>query len=82
MPCDVVSDEQIRTVFECLDEHWDGLDIVIHSLAYAPKQLLDGEYLANVTRDGFLMAHEISSYSFAALGNAARSRMRGAIVRC
>jgi len=77
MPCDVVSDEQIRTVFERLDEHWDGLDIVIHSLAYAPKQLLDGEYLANVTRDGFLMAHEISSYSFAALGNAARSRMRG-----
>ena len=76
MSCDVGSDEQIRAVFEGLDEHWDGLDILVHSVAYAPRDQLNGEYLANVTRAGFITAHEISSYSFAALGKAARLRMQ------
>lgn len=77
IPCDVSSDEQITQVFEHLDDYWDGLDILIHSVAYAPKEQLDGEYLENVTREGFLMAHEISSYSFSALGDAAREMMKG-----
>lgn len=77
LPCDVSSDEQIESVFEQLEDYWDGLDIVIHSVAYAPREELQGEYLESVTREGFLMAHEISSYSFAALGDAARRMMRG-----
>ncbi len=77
VPCDVSSDEQIQQVFEHLDDYWDGLDILVHSVAYAPKEQLEGEYLENVTRDGFLTAHEISSYSFSALGDAAREMMKG-----
>jgi len=77
VPCDVASDEQIRAVFEHLDDYWDHLDILVHSVAYAPREQLEGEYLENVTRDGFLMAHEISSYSFTALADAARPMMQG-----
>ena len=67
LPCDVSDDEQIRSVFDNLKKHWDGFDILIHSVAYSPRELLDGEYLKNVTREGFLTAHEISSYSFSTL---------------
>ena len=77
IPCDVASDEEIQAVFDHLDDYWDHLDILIHSVAFAPREQLDGEYLENVTRDGFLMAHEISSYSFSALGDAARKMMKG-----
>ncbi len=77
VPCDVADDRQIQSVFEHLRDYWDGLDILVHSVAYAPKGQLEGEYLKNVTREGFLMAHEISSYSFAALGDAARTMMQG-----
>ena len=77
VPCDVASDEQIQAVFERLDDYWDHLDILVHSVAYAPKEQLEGEYLENVTRAGFLMAHEISSYSFTALADAARPMMQG-----
>ncbi len=77
VPCDVSDDAQIQSVFEHLDDYWDGLDILIHSVAYAPKEQLDGDYLENVTREGFLTAHEISSYSFSALGDAAREMMQG-----
>jgi enoyl-[acyl-carrier protein] reductase I len=77
LPCDVSSDEQIEGVFEQLEDYWDGLDILIHSVAYAPREELQGEYLESVTREGFLTAHEISSYSFAALGDAARRMMQG-----
>ncbi|MDX1519796.1 MAG: SDR family oxidoreductase, partial [Gammaproteobacteria bacterium] len=64
VPCDVADDKQILDVFEHLDDYWDSLDILIHSVAYAPKEQLEGEYLESVTREGFLTAHEISSYSF------------------
>lgn len=77
IPCDVVNDGEIQAVFERLDDYWDGLDILVHSIAFAPREQLQGEYLENVTRAGFLTAHEISSYSFAALGQAARQKMQG-----
>lgn len=77
VPCDVASDEQIQGVFERLDDYWDHLDILVHSVAYAPREQLEGEYLENTTREGFLMAHEISSYSFTALADAARPMMKG-----
>ena len=77
VPCDVSSDEQIEQVFDHLDNYWDGLDIIVHSVAFAPREELEGDYLDTVTRDGFRTAHEISSYSFAALAKAGRNMMEG-----
>ncbi len=76
VPCDVGKDKEIQAVFEHIDDYWDSLDILVHSVAYAPRDQLEGEYLESVTREGFLLAHEISSYSFSALGDAARPMMK------
>ncbi len=77
LPCDVSSDEQIDAVFSGLGQRWDGLDCIVHSVAFAPKEELEGDYLDSVTRAGFNMAHEISSYSFTALAKAGRKMMEG-----
>jgi len=77
LPCDVSSDEQIQAVFDDLKKSWDGLDIIIHSVAFAPREELEGAYLENATREGFKTAHDISSYSFSALARAGRSMMQG-----
>lgn len=77
LPCDVGSDEQIEAVFTELKKSWDGLDIIIHSVAFAPKTELEGTFLAQATREGFRIAHDISSYSFSALAMAGRSMMAG-----
>ncbi|MDD2815843.1 MAG: hypothetical protein RL368_1299 [Pseudomonadota bacterium] len=77
MPCDVGSDEQIQAVFDELAKSWDGLDSIVHSVAFAPAEELKGEYLENATREGFRTAHEISSYSFSALAMAGRKLMQG-----
>lgn len=80
--CDVSSDDEIKRTFEELKKHWDSFDILVHSIAYAPSELLDGNYLDSLTREGFEIAHDISSYSFAALAKAAVPIMNehGAIV--
>lgn len=77
LPCDVESDEQIDSVFEQLAKSWDGLDIIVHAVAYAPREALQGDYLDAVTRESFRIAHDISSYSFAALAKAAAPLMAG-----
>ena len=77
LPCDVSSDEQIETLFTELGKHWDGLDIIVHSVAFAPADQLAGDYLDCVTREGFNIAHDISSYSFAALAKAGLPMMEG-----
>lgn len=77
LPCEVTSDEQITSVFDQLKTHWDGLDILVHSVAYAPREQLEGSYVDAVTREGFLTAHDISSYSFAALAKGAHPMMQG-----
>ena len=77
VPCDVGSDEEIANVFDHLDNYWDGLDIIVHSVAFAPRSELEGDYLDSVSREGFRTAHEISSYSFAALAKAGRNMMEG-----
>jgi len=77
LPCDVASDEQIEAVFSELGKSWDGLDNIVHSVAFAPKEELEGAYLDSVTRAGFNMAHEISSYSFTALAKAGHGMMTG-----
>ncbi|KAB2310406.1 enoyl-ACP reductase FabI [Betaproteobacteria bacterium SCN2] len=77
LPCDVSSDEEIEAVFVELAKKWDGLDGLVHSVAFAPKQALTGDYLDAVTRENFRIAHDISSYSFAALAKAALPMMEG-----
>ncbi len=77
LPCDVASDEQIEAVFEELGKHWDGLDSIVHSVAYAPREALEGSYVDAVTRENFAIAHDISSYSFTALAKAGRKLMKG-----
>jgi len=77
VPCDVESDNEIAAVFEHLRTRWSGLDILVHSVAFAPREELEGNYLDSVTRDGFRLAHDVSSYSFAALGKGAREMMKG-----
>ena len=77
LPCDVSSDDQIENVFSELDNFWDHYDILVHSVAFAPQNELQGMYLDAVTREGFLTAHEVSSYSFAALAKAGRQMMAG-----
>ena len=67
LECDVSGDSQIETMQRRLAEHWNYLDIVVHSIAYAPREQLAGEFLDDVTREGFAIAHDISSYSFSAL---------------
>jgi len=77
VPCDVGSDEQIEAVFTRLREHWDGLDIIVHSVAYAPREELAGSFTDVSTREGFRTAHEISAYSLVALAKAGLPMMRG-----
>lgn len=77
IPCDVASDEEIENVFSELAKHWDGFDILVHSVGFAPREQLNGDYIDAVTREGFQIAHDISSYSFAALAKAALPLMEG-----
>ena len=77
LPLDVESDTEIDACFEQLAGHWDGLDGIVHSIAFAPKEELEGSYIDAVTRKGFNTAHEISAYSFAALAKAGRAMMAG-----
>jgi enoyl-[acyl-carrier protein] reductase I len=76
LPCDVSHDDEIDAVFDCLSAEWTDLDILIHSVAYAPNGQLEGDYLSDVTREGFRIAHDISSYSFAALAKSGRRMFR------
>lgn len=74
---DVGDDGQITAAFGELQKHWDGLDCVVHSVAFAPREALDGDFVAATSRDNFRIAHDISSYSFTALAKAARPMMQG-----
>ncbi|HEX5788305.1 MAG TPA: enoyl-ACP reductase [Woeseiaceae bacterium] len=76
-PCDVTSDAEIGAVFEGLGRHWDGLDVLVHSVGFAPRDQLEGGFTESVTREGFAIAHDISAYSLAALTKAALPMMQG-----
>lgn len=76
-PLDVTSDEQINQVFERLGETWDGLDGLVHSIAFAPSEAIEGDFLDGLSREAFRIAHEVSSYSYPALAKAARPMMQG-----
>ncbi|MBB6185809.1 enoyl-ACP reductase [Rhodanobacter sp. MP7CTX1] len=78
LPCDVAEDAQIDSLFAELGKHWtDGFDVLVHSVGFAPREALQGGYLDHLTRENFSIAHDISSYSLAALAKAARTMMAG-----
>ena len=70
-PCDVASDDEIEHLFESLREQWDELDGLVHAIAYAPREAIAGDFIDGVSREAFRVAHDISSYSFAALARGA-----------
>ena len=69
--CDVGSDESIKQTFAKLNQHWNSFDILVHSVAHAPREALNGNYVETTTRENFTSAHDISSYSFTALAKEA-----------
>lgn len=77
LPCDVTSDGEIAALFDSLRSEWGALDGLLHSIAFAPREALSGDYLEGLSRDAFATAHDISSYSFAALAKAARPLLSG-----
>lgn len=77
VPMDVGDDQQIRDAFTEIRSHWDGLDIIVHAVGFAPRDQLDGGYTEAVNREGFRIAHDISSYSFSALAKAGLPLMQG-----
>ncbi len=77
IPCDVASDDEINDAFSALSGSWDGVDAVIHAVGFAPREELDGDFLDATSREGFSIAHDISSYSFIGLAKAAKPFMAG-----
>jgi enoyl-[acyl-carrier protein] reductase I len=75
LPCDVAHDESITNLFTELANTWDKFDGFVHAIAFAPGDQLDGDYVNAVTREGFAIAHDISSYSFVAMAKACRSML-------
>jgi enoyl-[acyl-carrier protein] reductase I len=77
LPCDVTQDDQIDAVFATLKSEWGVLDGLLHAIAFAPREALAGDYLNAISRSAFAVAHDVSSYSFAALAKGARALMQG-----
>lgn len=77
LPCDVASDAQIDSLFDRLKTEWGVLDGLLHSIAFAPSEALAGDFLNGMSRAAFATAHDISSYSFAALAKGARPLLSG-----
>ncbi|MBM3396777.1 MAG: enoyl-ACP reductase [Betaproteobacteria bacterium] len=76
LPCDVASDVEIDALFVELAKRWDGLEGLVHSIAFAPREALSGDF-HQTTREAFAVAHDISSYSFTALARGALPMMEG-----
>src|ERR1700682_1281203 len=76
-PCDVADDAQIDALFAELAKSWDGLDGLVHAIAFAPREALKGGFHESVSREAFRIAHDVSSYSLAALAKAAAPMMQG-----
>ncbi len=76
-PLNVEDDAQITGLFDQLGQHWDGLDGLVHSIAYAPTDALEGDFLDGLSREAFRISQDVSAYSFPALAKAARPMMKG-----
>lgn len=76
-PCDVEHDAQIEELFASIRARWDGLEGLVHAIAFAPREAIAGDFLEGVSREAFRQAHDVSSYSFAALAKSALPLMSG-----
>jgi len=76
-PCDVASDAEIVALFSELGRKWPTLDGLVHAIAFAPREAITGDFLEGLSREAFRTAHDVSSYSFAALAKAALPLMQG-----
>lgn len=76
LPCDVADDGQIEATFADLGKRWDGLDGLVHSIGFAPREAIAGDFLDGLSREGFRIAHDISAYSFPAMAKAALPLMK------
>lgn len=77
LPCDVAEDAQIEAAIAELQSNWDGLDGLVHSIGFAPREAIAGDFLEGLSREGFRIAHDISAYSFPALAKAALPLLKG-----
>jgi enoyl-[acyl-carrier protein] reductase I len=77
MPIDVQVDDQIEAAFALLAREWGQIDILVHAVAFAPREALAGSFTANTSREAFRIAHDVSSYSFTALARGAAALMSG-----
>ena len=77
LPCDVTKDGDVAALFASLRAEWEGLDGLLHAIAFAPREALAGDFLNGLSREAFAIAHDVSSYSFAALAKGARPLMQG-----
>ena len=75
--CDVTKDDDIDALFASVASEWGALDGLLHAIAFAPREALAGDFLNGMSRAAFATAHDISSYSLAALAKAARALMQG-----
>ncbi len=73
LPCDVGDDTQVKALFQQLEQYWKTFDVLIHSIAFAPREALKGDFLENTDRASFNIAHEVSSYSLTALARHAQT---------
>src|SRR4026208_822609 len=71
LPCEVTSDAEIASLFKELQNSWQTLDGLVHAIAFAPREAIAGDFLEGISREAFRVAHDISSYSFAALAKGA-----------
>jgi len=74
LPCDVTKDEEIASVFKTVGERFGKLHLLLHSVAFAPREALEGTFV-NTSREAFRIAHDVSAYSLVALARAAESLM-------
>jgi enoyl-[acyl-carrier protein] reductase I len=77
LPCDFAEDAQLDALFGALRERWDGLDGLVHAIAFAPREAIAGDFLDGLSREAFRVAHEVSAYSFPALAKGALPLMQG-----
>ena len=77
LPLDVTQDAEIAAAFERLKADWGHLDILVHAVAFAPREALAGGFVASTSREAFRIAHDVSSYSFTALARGAQPLMAG-----
>ena len=76
LPCEVTSDAEIESLFKELQKKWQNLDGLVHAIAFAPREAIAGDFLEGISREAFRQAHDISSYSFAALAKGALPLLR------